>query len=192
MSDRDVRERILEVATRLFARKGYGSTPVREVVEAAGVTKPTLYYYFQNKEALFIEAVKRQMNGYTQDIADATSWEGPIAERLRRILRAYIARVTTDTDGIWLMMTAHLPPRDGQPPIDVLSVHRQHLALMTRILEEAAQRGEIRADVCCEDAVRALLGSANMFVKSALAGDQPREGDADRLLDIFLNGVTPR
>jgi AcrR family transcriptional regulator len=36
---------IARVAARLFAARGYDATPVRAIVEAAGVTKPTLYYH---------------------------------------------------------------------------------------------------------------------------------------------------
>jgi AcrR family transcriptional regulator len=43
---------ISRVAAKLFSERGYDATSVREIVEAAGVTKPTLYYYFQNKEGL--------------------------------------------------------------------------------------------------------------------------------------------
>jgi AcrR family transcriptional regulator len=43
---------IARVAARLFASRGYDATSVREIVEAAGVTKPTLYYHFGSKEGL--------------------------------------------------------------------------------------------------------------------------------------------
>ena len=43
---------ILRVAARLFAARGYDATSVREIVAAAGVTKPTLYYHFGSKEGL--------------------------------------------------------------------------------------------------------------------------------------------
>lgn len=43
---------IARVAARLFAARGFDATSVREIVEAAGVTKPTLYYHFGSKEAL--------------------------------------------------------------------------------------------------------------------------------------------
>ena len=48
------RERILLAAASLFANKGYAGTSVREIVQTAGVTKPTLYYYFKNKEELYV------------------------------------------------------------------------------------------------------------------------------------------
>jgi AcrR family transcriptional regulator len=43
---------LARVAARLFAERGYDATSVREIVEAAGVTKPTLYYHFGSKEGL--------------------------------------------------------------------------------------------------------------------------------------------
>ncbi len=43
---------IMRVAARLFATHGYDATSVRAIVEEAGVTKPTLYYYFGSKEGL--------------------------------------------------------------------------------------------------------------------------------------------
>ena len=43
---------IARTAARLFAERGYDATSVREIVEAAGVAKPTMYYYFRSKEGL--------------------------------------------------------------------------------------------------------------------------------------------
>src|ERR1700722_19587509 len=47
-----VARHIARAAARLFAERGYDATSVREIVEAAGVAKPTLYYHFQSKEGL--------------------------------------------------------------------------------------------------------------------------------------------
>ena len=48
----EIADRIARAAARLFAAEGYDATSVRNIVEAAEVTKPTLYYYFESKEAL--------------------------------------------------------------------------------------------------------------------------------------------
>jgi AcrR family transcriptional regulator len=45
-------EEIVRIAARLFAESGYDATPVRTIAERAGVTSPTLYYYFGSKEGL--------------------------------------------------------------------------------------------------------------------------------------------
>ena len=45
-------ERILSTALDLFAIKGYDATSVREICEAAGITKPTLYHFFGSKDGV--------------------------------------------------------------------------------------------------------------------------------------------
>jgi AcrR family transcriptional regulator len=45
-------DQIARIAARLFAARGYDATPVRAIVESAGVTKPTLYYHFGSKAGL--------------------------------------------------------------------------------------------------------------------------------------------
>ena len=49
-------ERLLDVAERLFAEKGYAGTAVRDIARAAGLTAPSLYNHFDGKQALY-EAV---------------------------------------------------------------------------------------------------------------------------------------
>src|SRR6266545_1576039 len=54
-----VRRRLVAAATRLFAEKGYESASVSEIVAAAGVTKGSMYHYFQAKDDLLVEIYHR-------------------------------------------------------------------------------------------------------------------------------------
>lgn len=47
------RERILDAAEQLFAAQGYANTTVDQIVQALGVTKPFVYYYFSSKQEIF-------------------------------------------------------------------------------------------------------------------------------------------
>ncbi|MFT3813353.1 MAG: TetR/AcrR family transcriptional regulator [Acidovorax sp.] len=47
------RERILRAAEALFAEQGYARTTMEQIVQALGVTKPFVYYYFRNKQEIF-------------------------------------------------------------------------------------------------------------------------------------------
>ncbi|WP_370170410.1 TetR/AcrR family transcriptional regulator [Sphingobium abikonense] len=49
------RRAILEIAARLFARKGYRGTSMRDIGEAAGVQGGSLYHHIKSKDALFVE-----------------------------------------------------------------------------------------------------------------------------------------
>ncbi|HEU5329110.1 MAG TPA: TetR/AcrR family transcriptional regulator [Thermomicrobiales bacterium] len=52
------RERIREAARQLFLERGFAGTSIDAVTVAAGVSKPTVYRYFANKEALFADIVQ--------------------------------------------------------------------------------------------------------------------------------------
>ena len=53
---RATRDQLIEVATRLFAERGYEDTSIEAVLSAAGVSRGALYHHFAGKDALF-EAV---------------------------------------------------------------------------------------------------------------------------------------
>src|SRR5438093_12530684 len=47
------REAVLASAVKAFARRGYAGTSVQDILQATGLSKPTIYYYFQSKAGLF-------------------------------------------------------------------------------------------------------------------------------------------
>jgi AcrR family transcriptional regulator len=53
--------KILDTATRLFMQLGYRAVSINDIVKAAQITKPTLYYYFSDKEALFAQMALRRL-----------------------------------------------------------------------------------------------------------------------------------
>jgi len=57
----DTHERILGVALRLFAERGFAGTSIRDIADELGVTKAALYYHFESKEAIFAELVDQPL-----------------------------------------------------------------------------------------------------------------------------------
>jgi AcrR family transcriptional regulator len=56
---KDVKEKIIEASTRLFLAKGYRGTSVKEITEAAGIGRGTLYWYFKSKDEILITIFQR-------------------------------------------------------------------------------------------------------------------------------------
>src|SRR5512147_1727568 len=83
--DHAVRERLLEVATQLFARRGYAATTTREIVAAASVTKPVLYYYFQSKEGLYLELIQRAFKEFENVVDTSIMGSGSIEQKILRL-----------------------------------------------------------------------------------------------------------
>ncbi|MBN2028433.1 MAG: TetR family transcriptional regulator [Actinobacteria bacterium] len=64
----DRRERIIDNATELFAAKGYHGTTIDEIVQATGIAKGTFYIYFDSKEELLVEVIKRLIDNTLEKI----------------------------------------------------------------------------------------------------------------------------
>ena len=52
------REAVIRAAARAFDERGYHNTSLDDIAAALGVTKPTIYYYVPNKEALLFECFR--------------------------------------------------------------------------------------------------------------------------------------
>lgn len=61
MSAEDTRTKILNVAEKLFAERGYGATPLRAIIAEAGVNQAAIHYHFRNRESLFSAVVNRRL-----------------------------------------------------------------------------------------------------------------------------------
>ena len=84
----DPRQRLLDAGLKLFANRGYAGTAVQDITEEAKVTKPTLYYYFQNKEGLFQALVDQAMDERLRLMRQAAPPEKATVDQLTDIIVA--------------------------------------------------------------------------------------------------------
>src|ERR1700758_692483 len=68
---RATREQLIEVATRLFAERGYEDTSIEAVLAAAGVSRGALYHHFAGKDALFEAVLEAGENDVTARLTAA-------------------------------------------------------------------------------------------------------------------------
>ena len=69
-------DRILQKALELFSEKGYDATSVREICEAAGITKPTLYHFYGSKEGVYRAIVEGALERFRADMVRALGGRG--------------------------------------------------------------------------------------------------------------------
>ena len=59
MADKDLRDRIKEVAVEHFNANGYHGTTIRNIAKDVNCSLPMIYYYYNNKKKLFDEIIKK-------------------------------------------------------------------------------------------------------------------------------------
>jgi AcrR family transcriptional regulator len=78
------RQRIVEAANRLFYHKGYNQTSFSDVVEAAGVPRGNIYYYFKTKDEILESAIRYRMERIAQMLE---TWSGTYRTPIERLHR---------------------------------------------------------------------------------------------------------
>jgi AcrR family transcriptional regulator len=61
-SPQGTRDQILSVAARLFSERGFANVSIRDICDVAGVTPPTIYHYFGNKDLLFQAVIRKTLS----------------------------------------------------------------------------------------------------------------------------------
>lgn len=90
------REAVLETAVRHFNARGFSSTSLDDVARELGVTKPTIYHYFKNKDEILFECVRRGLDSLRDAATLDAGLEGPAIWRLDQVMRRYGLIMTQD------------------------------------------------------------------------------------------------
>lgn len=90
MTNENSKEVILHNAIVLFSQKGYEGVGVQEICESAGITKPTLYYFFKNKQGLLEAVVSFKGEALLEQLKTAAVYEHDFIKGLTNILRTEI------------------------------------------------------------------------------------------------------
>jgi AcrR family transcriptional regulator len=94
------RARVLDAIALVVAERGYANATVADIVRAAGVSRSTFYEQFASKEACFLEAFQRRVDGLHDRVRDAVrSAEGAgWRVQLRAGIRAYLHALAAQPD----------------------------------------------------------------------------------------------
>jgi AcrR family transcriptional regulator len=192
-NERAVRQRLLAGARELFAHKGYAATTVREIVQAAGVTKPALYYYFQNKEAIFLELMREAGMRFESLLAEARKEIGTVRERTLRLADQVYKLFLDQIEIARIGLTVHYGPTQGTPFFDFDALHRKFRELIERLVREGIGKGEFQ-NKNFKEMTWAILGAINIVIEVQLWHPELSIGSRGlvRILNVLFEGISKK
>jgi len=188
----DKRERILDAAVRVFARKGFYLTRVSEVAKAAGVADGTIYLYFKSKDDLLVSLFEHRI------------------ERLLTYMDTELPRVASATYKLQRVIELQLGLLEGERDLAevVTVILRQSTKLMkeyaapkftayfdaiAKVIAEGQASGELRADISPHLAARAIFGALDAITMTWALGKAEPGGlsrASGQVVELVLRGLS--
>lgn len=193
VTESTVKQRLLRAALDLFTERGYAATSVREIVDAAGVTKPVLYYYFKNKEDIYLELFREPFVYFSKVLEDAYNEKGSVRERIVRLFDLIFELFVSRLKEARLMYSIYYGPPQGAPFFDFDSFHLKMREVIGLIVRKGIEKGELRA-VDADIATWLLNGSLNFVMEEQLCHRSPMVDRSGllRILDLAFEGLTDK
>lgn len=186
---RSTRTRILDRALTLFVARGYDGVGIQEVVEAAGVTKPTLYHHFGSKAGLLAALFDERLEALHDALAEATHYAHDLAATLDAVARVYFTFASEHPDLYRMHLAMWFAPLESEARQSVARSHERQYTLVEQLFRDAAHdhgnmKGRHRAYAAT------FLGMVNNYAALALNG-YTRLDDAlrRRAVHQFMHGI---
>jgi AcrR family transcriptional regulator len=187
-----VKEALLLAGISLFAAKGYASTSVREIVSAAGVSKPVLYYYFQSKEGLFRAILDWAAEEQEAILEEVLQKPGTALERIVHLYRRIYQELMEHHQLFKLINHLFFGPAQGAPRYDIERFHRRMVEAIKEICQGGLRQGEL-GEVDPEDATLLVLGVTDYCLHLDYLHPESTDPDrAERLLRLAFGGLSEK
>jgi len=183
--------RLLDTACALFSQKGYSATSVREIADAMGIQKASLYYYISTKEDLIYEISKAALGHMNSSVQWAMSQVSGVQDRLYAFITAHVVSLLQHRN--WhAAANEELITFTSKRRSQIVALRDKYESFVRSLLEEAQAAGIVRRDIPAKYLGFVLMGMiTHIYPWYQSKVDVPPAELGFLLADIFLTGVSP-
>lgn len=193
-ASQEKRERILQAATKVFAKNGFYATRVSEIADAADVADGTIYLYFKNKDAVLISIFEDRIGKLLEILKRTAASDRTVEEKVRRVVELQLGLLESERDlaeviTICLRQSSTLLKQYAAP------LFTEYLEVLAGVISSGQKEGVLRTDINPRVAARALWGGLDGIALTwALGEPEPAQlrKAAGQFATLFLDGLRPR
>ena len=189
------RQRIVEAAARVFARKGFFGASMAEIAAGAGVGKGTLYEYVSSKNDLFFAVFEWVAEtSWTRARIGVETLGAPASERLQALGRSLVDQWSGMDEYFGLVMefwsaSSSSELRDRFKDV-FREIYSNFRGIVAGLVREGMDRGEFRTDADPEAVAAALVGTWDALILQAWFDETfDLETTTERFLSVVLQGL---
>ena len=183
--------RIIQAATRIFARKGFYQAKVSEIAREAGVADGTIYLYFENKDDILISLFEEQMKGVLKNMRARVSAQKHPVGKLEQFALGHLQLIEQNKD-----MAEIIQVELRQSSKFMKSYKNEQFAryldLIAEIIHDGQARGVFHPHIVPDLAKRAIFGALDEMSRHWVLSSRRKydiETAAKQISDYFLYGL---
>jgi AcrR family transcriptional regulator len=179
-SEHENAERILREGWTLFQQKGYRGVSIDELCMRCGLTKPTLYYYFHDKENLFVQVLRYRLKGFHQVINQPGTIQARLECTASTILESFHAEYS-----LLLRDMEHIKRPDNQAVVNE-SFQSEMVEPIVTLMQNGINEG-VLAPQDPAFLAQVFMGMINAFISRHQTFKNQQV--ARQLVEFFLRGA---
>jgi TetR/AcrR family transcriptional regulator, cholesterol catabolism regulator len=136
----DVRRRIIETASALYAKKGYAATSIEEIAETAGVSLPVTYHYVKRKSEIMRMIMEDLLSSFQESVASQVGDIHESEQKLAAAMVLYSKAVDQQKEKI-LLVYQKSGSLDADSKARIMQLEVEVSAIFGRIIQEGIDKG---------------------------------------------------
>lgn len=180
------RHEIFHQVVNVFVKKGFHETSMREIAEAAGLGKSSLYDYFKTKDEILVYFFEDQLNDLTYEAQKVALQNLSADKRLRQIMEIHIESLQANKN-LFLKLTQESQRLRPQSQKQVQEKRYAYQDLVRALIDEGIREGIFRK-VNSLLAARLLISGMSSVIYGSRSTGTPQEMLRETL-DIFFKGI---
>jgi AcrR family transcriptional regulator len=176
------RTAMMQAAVQIFSERGYQAATIRDIVKEADVSIGTFYFYFPDKETLFVHLYEETADFLIQSLQQAGSRRTSFLQQIKAILQSYVSIAVFEPAVVELLLVAGVgtvPALEGKRA----AFREKLIQVWQRPLSDAIAKGQAPAQNERRTA-EGLTGAVDQIVLSLLAQMDREEGAAEAVQDM--------
>ena len=198
MNKRKIRQKdhkihILEVAEKIFAKKGFYTTTIEEVAKEAGLAKGTIYLYFESKENLFFLVIEKKLDILLGKIKEKLDELNPPSQKIKEVICVHLKFLEENED--FFKITQNLSENlkkkmEKKLKSEAIQKQSHYIEILGKLIQEAIIKGEIKPLNSRKLAV-ILMGIIHSLTLYWISKKEKNSLSQDESLvwEVFWNGV---
>jgi TetR/AcrR family fatty acid metabolism transcriptional regulator len=183
--------RIINAATKIFAKKGFYQAKVSEIAKEAGVADGTIYLYFENKDSILISLFEEQMRRVLENMREEISKETDPVKKIEKFALNHLKLIEQNKD------VAEIIQVELRQSSKFMKEYKnekfaEYLNLIGDIIQEGQKKGILKKNIIPGIAKRAIFGALDEMSRFWVLSSRRKydiETAAKQISEYFLSGL---